>query len=76
MINRSSFAGGVGGGTGNQIYSYIFDYGFNKNTILSFFYSVNDDPLYELIKNKVNLFQITGIHMAFPLIKAYLINQE
>ena len=52
MINRSSFAGGVGGGTGNQIYSYIFDYGFNKNTILSFFYSVNDDPLYELIKNK------------------------
>ena len=52
LINRSSFAGGVGGGTGNQIYSYIFDYGFNKNTILSFFYSVNDDPLYELIKNK------------------------
>tara|TARA_B100000886_G_scaffold340480_1_gene310354 strand:+ start:42371 stop:44242 length:1872 start_codon:yes stop_codon:yes gene_type:complete len=52
LINRSSFAGGVGGGTGNQIYSYIFDYGFNENSILSLFYSVNDDPLYELIKNK------------------------
>ena len=51
LINRSSFSG-VGGGTGNQIYSYIFDYGFNENTIVSLFYSVNDDPLYELIKNK------------------------
>ncbi len=65
LITKSSFSGGVGGGTGNQLYSYLLDYGLNERSLISIFYSVNDDPLYDLIKGQSeptpNYWEIYGI---------------
>ena len=50
---KSAFGGGAGGGTGNQNISARFDYGFDENTLLSLYLSESDDPLYNLIDNKI-----------------------
>ncbi len=67
LITKSSFSGGVGGGVGNQLYSYLLDYGVNEKSLISIFYSVNDDPLYDLIKGQSeptpNYWEIYGISM-------------
>ncbi len=64
IFSISSFSsGGAAGGSGNQNYSYIFDYGINEHLQVSVFYSVADDPLYSLINgNKVipNYWEIYG----------------
>ena len=48
---KSAFSGGVAGGTGNQNYSYRFDYSLNSNTYFSGYISEADDPYFNNIKN-------------------------
>ena len=50
---KSAFSGGAGGGTGNQNISARFDYGYDESTLLSLYLSESDDPLYNLIDNKI-----------------------
>jgi len=48
---KSSFGGGEAKGTGNQNYNYYLNYGLRDDILISFFYSVSDDPLYNYVKN-------------------------
>jgi len=50
---KSSFSGGVGGGTGHQNLSVRFDYGLSKDSVLSFYAAESDDPLFNFINNEV-----------------------
>ena len=50
---KSAFSGGAGGGTGHQNLSVRFDYGLNKNSLLSFYMAESDDPLFKRINNEV-----------------------
>ncbi|MBO6974184.1 MAG: hypothetical protein JJ844_00630 [Prochlorococcus marinus CUG1435] len=49
----SSFSGGAEGGTGNQNYGLKFHYGLSDYSLLSFYFSETDDPLYNLIAGKL-----------------------
>ena len=49
VVWKSSFSGGQAGGTGNQDYGLIYDYGLSEKELISFYYSVSDDPLYSKI---------------------------
>ncbi len=64
IYSLSSFgSGGAAGGSGNQNYAYLFDYGLNENTQLSAFYSVSDDTLYSYIsgdKTIPNYWEVYG----------------
>ena len=46
---KSSFDGGVSGGTGQQNPSFIFDYGINDSSLLSVYISGADDDLYNSV---------------------------
>lgn len=50
---KSALSGGAGGGTGHQNLSIRFDYGLNKDSLLSFYIAESDDPLFKLINNEV-----------------------
>ena len=49
----SSFSGGAEGGTGNQNYGLKFHYGLSDYSLISFYFSESDDPLYNLIAGKL-----------------------
>ncbi len=52
---KSSFDGGVSGGTGQQNPSFVFDYGISDSSLISIYFSEADDNLYNLINGqKVN----------------------
>ena len=46
---KSSFDGGVSGGTGQQNPSFVFDYGLSNSSLISIYFSEADDNLYNLI---------------------------
>ena len=46
---KSSFDGGLSGGTGQQNPSFVFDYGLSKSSLISIYFSEADDNLYNLI---------------------------
>ena len=50
---KSAFSGGAAGGTGHQNLSVRFDYGLNKNNLLSFYAAESDDPLFNFISNEI-----------------------
>jgi hypothetical protein len=49
---KSSFQGGVSGGTGQQNPSFIFDYGISDTALMSIYFSEADDNLYNLINGQ------------------------
>ena len=49
---KSSFEGGVSGGTGQQIPSFIFDYGISDSSIMTIIFAEADDNLYNLINGQ------------------------
>ena len=52
---KSSFDGGVSGGTGQQNPSFVFDYGLSNSSLISIYFSEADDNLYNLIDGqKIN----------------------
>ena len=52
---KSSFKGGASGGTGQQIPSFVFDYGISDSSLISINFSEADDKLYNQINGqKVN----------------------
>ena len=51
---KSSFQGGVSGGTGQQNPSFIIDYGITDSSLLSFYFSEADDNLYNLIDGQAS----------------------
>ena len=52
---KSSFKGGASGGTGQQIPSFVFDYGISDSSLMSINFSEADDKLYNPINGqKVN----------------------
>ncbi len=52
---KSSFDGGVSGGTGQQNPSFIFDYGISDSSLMTIYFSEADDNLYNLVNGqKVN----------------------
>ena len=54
---KSSFDGGVSGGTGQQNPSFVFDYGISESSLLSVYVSGADDDLYNLVGDqKVNYY--------------------
>ncbi len=67
IYSLSTFkSGGAAGGTGNQNYAYMFDYGLNKNIHLSAFYSVADDPLFSYMEGNhivPNYWEAYGLSM-------------
>jgi len=50
---KSAFSGGAGGGIGHQNISVRFDYGLDKNSLLSFYVAESDDPLFNSISNEI-----------------------
>ena len=50
---KSAFSGGAGGGTGHQNIAIKFDYGLTNDSLLSIYLSETDDPLYNLVGNKL-----------------------
>ena len=46
---KSSFDGGLAGGTGQQNPSFVFDYGLSNSSLISIYFSEADDDLYNLI---------------------------
>ena len=46
---KSSFEGGASGGTGQQIPSFVFDYGISDSSLMTIYFSEADDDLYNLI---------------------------
>ncbi len=46
---KSSFDGGVSGGTGQQNPSFVFNYGLSNSSLISIYFSEADDDLYNLI---------------------------
>ncbi|ABM70623.1 hypothetical protein [Prochlorococcus marinus] len=52
---KSSFEGGVSGGTGQQNPAFIFDYGISDSSLMTVYFAEADDDLYNLIDGqKVN----------------------
>ena len=49
---KSSFDGGVSGGTGQQNPSFIFDYGMSDSSILTIYITGADDDLYNLVEGQ------------------------
>ena len=54
---KSSFDGGVSGGTGQQNPSFVLDYGISDSSLFSFYVTGADDDLYKLVDGqKVNYY--------------------
>ena len=54
---KSSFDGGVSGGTGQQNPSFVLDYGISDSSLFSFYVTGADDELYKLVEGqKVNYY--------------------
>ncbi|MBO8240430.1 hypothetical protein HA152_06905 [Prochlorococcus marinus XMU1412] len=54
---KSSFDGGVGGGTGQQNPSFVFDYGISDSSLISIYITGADDDLYNLVDGqKINYY--------------------
>ena len=54
---KSSFDGGVSGGTGQQNPSFVFDYGISDSSLLSLYITGADDDLYNLVDGqKINYY--------------------
>ena len=49
---KSSFEGGASGGTGQQIPSFVFDYGISDSSLITINFSEADDMLYNLINGQ------------------------
>ena len=49
---KSSFEGGVSGGTGQQIPSFIFDYGISDSSLMTIIFAEADDKLYNPINGQ------------------------
>ena len=49
---KSSFEGGASGGTGQQIPSFIFDYGISDSSLMTINFSEADDKLYNPINGQ------------------------
>ncbi len=49
---KSSFEGGTSGGTGQQMPSFIFDYGISDSSLMTFYFSEADDKLYNSINGQ------------------------
>ncbi len=49
----SAFSGGAGGGTGHQNYGLKFHYGLSDYSLISFYVSESDDPLFNLINGEL-----------------------
>ena len=47
---KSSFDGGVSGGTGQQNPSFVYDYGISDSSLLTIYITGADDDLYNLIE--------------------------
>ena len=50
---KSAFSGGAGGGIGHQNISVRFDYGLDKNSLLSFYVAESDDPFSIQLSNEI-----------------------
>ncbi len=50
---KSSFDGGVSGGTGQQNPSFIFDYGITDSSLLSIYITGADDELYNKVSGQI-----------------------
>ena len=53
---KSSFSGGEAGGTGQQNNSLRIDYGYDENTLFTFYFAEADDTLYEKIKGALGAY--------------------
>ncbi len=54
---KSSFDGGVSGGTGQQNPSFVYDYGISDSSLLTIYITGADDDLYNLVEGqKVNYY--------------------
>ena len=54
---KSSFDGGIGGGTGQQNPSFVFDYGISDSSLISLYVTGADDDLYNLVDGqKINYY--------------------
>ena len=71
---KSSFEGGASGGTGQQIPSFVFDYGISDSSLMTFYFSEADDELYNLINNQKVSYHWQNY--AFSLKKEILNNYE
>ena len=49
---KSSFKGGASGGTGQQIPSFVFDYGISDSSLMTINFSEADDKLYNQINDQ------------------------
>ena len=49
---KSSFEGGASGGSGQQMPSFIFDYGISDSSLMTFYFSEADDKLYNPINGQ------------------------
>jgi len=49
---KSSFEGGASRGTGQQIPSFVFDYGISDSSLMTIYFSEADDNLYNLINDQ------------------------
>ena len=49
---KSSFKGGVSGGTGQQNPSFVFDYGISDTSLMTIYFSEADDSLYNFINGQ------------------------
>ena len=61
----SAFTGGAGGGTGHQNYGLKFHYGLSDHSLVSFYFSESDDPLYNLIGGDLIPNNWTSIAIAY-----------
>ena len=53
---KSSFDGGVSGGTGQQNPSFVFDYAISDSSLVSIYITGADDDLYNLVVEKLTIF--------------------
>ena len=54
---KSSFDGGISGGTGQQNPSFVFDYGISDSSLISLYVTGADDDLYNLVDGqKINYY--------------------
>ncbi len=71
---KSSFEGGASGGTGQQIPSFVFDYGISDSSLMTIYFSEADDNLYNLINGQTVSYHWQNYSFSFK--KELLNNNE
>ena len=70
---KSSFEGGAAGGTGQQIPSFVFDYGISDSSLMTIYFAEADDDLYKLINGQEVNYNWQNYALSF---KKELLNDE